>query len=173
MLPSSSHSSRLASVKPLWSCFLVVLIDPFTSSGHFFSNGPSTRASGSRNLRISKDVCWSKTVGIWLTTSLGLYRGHQDEPCQEARWGEKMGDRLLWLLPWPVSPVQDCSDSKCWLCWSWRKQWGKCYGEWLIEIQSTLQNDLFDIPSRKLLFVELIIHSCIHEKKYNKCIISA
>ena len=66
----------------------------------------------------------------------------------------------LCLLPW----MAVCRVSKCWLCWSWRPQRDKCYGEWLIEIQSTLQNDLFDIPSRKLLFVELIIHSCIHEK---------
>lgn len=46
----------------------------------------------------------------------------------------------------------------------------ECWG-WLIETQNISQNDLFDIPSRELLFVELIIHSCIHEKKYNKSII--
>lgn len=39
----------------------------------------------------------------------------------------------------------------------------ECWG-WLIEIQNILQNDLFDIASRELLFVEPIIHSCIHEK---------
>lgn len=45
-----------------------------------------------------------------------------------------------------------------------------CWG-WLIEIHNMLQNDFFEIASRELLFVELIIHSCIHETKYNKSII--
>lgn len=131
------------------------------------------------SLWVTAGCVWSKAIGIWFTHALRLhqYRCNQQRPCQGSPAGVRTGPlsgALSSALLHPVSPTKTvCSVSKCWLCWSWRPQRDKCYGEWLIEIQSTLQNDLFDIPSRKLLFVELIIHSCIHEKKYNKCIISA
>lgn len=136
----------------LQSCFLVLCRSIHSSPADTFpSSGPSVRAHGCRILGISKHV------GLWLTSSPGHWR-----------WGPPGWPLLGWEARRPCAQLTCTSRPTTALfqgltLLTQKEAVGQVLGR-VIEIQSTLQNDLFDIPSRKLLFVELIIHSCIHEK---------